>query len=194
MREAFAGFGVSRKRDSFWVPACVGLEMLDQQRGMRAKASSSVSSAWWIQRLWLPLLWKLSQGKPSQYDEITIALLMSHVLQKWVAGRALFPQNTLSYCLFKQGQVHFKMCDILAEGRYRPTILFLHYKIPKALKKRRLFVNSGTKLIWWQKQFWPFVCCVSELLPISDTSAVRIFILKSEFNFTLQKELKLPCR
>lgn len=41
-REAFTGFDIW---DSFCVPACPGLKMLDQQRGVRAKASSSVRSA-----------------------------------------------------------------------------------------------------------------------------------------------------
>ena len=42
VREAFVRFSI---KDSFWVPACPGLKMLAQQRGMGAKASSSVSSA-----------------------------------------------------------------------------------------------------------------------------------------------------
>lgn len=62
VREAFVGFDISRKRDSFGVPAWPGFRMLDQQRTVRAKAKSSVSSAQWIWRLWLPLLWKLSRG------------------------------------------------------------------------------------------------------------------------------------
>lgn len=42
VREGFIGFGISSKRDSFWMPACPELKMLGPQRAVRAKTSASV--------------------------------------------------------------------------------------------------------------------------------------------------------
>lgn len=68
-----------------------------------------------------------------------------------------------------------------------PQSFLCKYKIPKALKNRRLFVRAGTKLIGGGGAKPVLTFTGSECLPVTITSAVCVFVsLEFGFNFTLE--------